>query len=72
MPLKGIPRVLTPDMLHALSSMGHGDEIVIADAHFPSSSVVKSSKCGTIEIRGDSCSSIPQLLEAILKLSLLG
>lgn len=32
MPLKGVPKCLTPDILHALSSMGHGDEIVLADA----------------------------------------
>lgn len=31
MPLKGIPKVLTPDILHALSSMGHGDEIVLGN-----------------------------------------
>lgn len=67
MPLKGIPKVLTPEILHALSSMGHGDEIVLADAHFPASSVSKSSKCGTIEIRADACNSLPYLLESILK-----
>ncbi|MDJ0978132.1 MAG: RbsD/FucU domain-containing protein [Erythrobacter sp.] len=33
--LKGIDPVLGPDLLHALRSMGHGDEIVIADANFP-------------------------------------
>ena len=68
MPLKGIPKVLTPDILHALSSMGHGDEIVLADAHFPASSVSKSSTVGTIEIRADACASLPHLLESILKL----
>jgi L-fucose mutarotase len=67
MPLKGVPKILTPEILHTLSSMGHGDEIVIADAHFPSSSVAKSSQCGTLEIRADACSSIPELLEAVLK-----
>ena len=30
MPLKGIPKCLSPDLLHALSSMGHGDEILLA------------------------------------------
>ncbi|KAK7464551.1 hypothetical protein BaRGS_00008015 [Batillaria attramentaria] len=50
MPLKGIPRVLSPDLLHVLSSMGHGDEIVLADAHFPSSSVCR---CGPKEVRAD-------------------
>ncbi|RNA19420.1 fucose mutarotase-like [Brachionus plicatilis] len=67
MPLKGIPKVLTPNILHALSSMGHGDEIVLADAHFPASSVAKSSNCGTIEIRADGCDTLPYLLESILK-----
>lgn len=33
--LKGISPVVSPDLLKALSEMGHGDEIVIADAHFP-------------------------------------
>lgn len=68
MPLKGIPKVLTPEILHALSSMGHGDEIVLADAHFPASSVAKSSTCGTLEIRADACDSLPYLLQSILKL----
>lgn len=67
MPLKGVPKVLSPEILHALSSMGHGDEIVLADAHFPSSSVAKSSNIGTLEIRADGCSSLPHLLESILK-----
>jgi len=32
--LKGIDPLLSPDLLHALAAMGHGDEIVIADANF--------------------------------------
>ena len=35
--LKGIHPLLGPDLLHAIRSMGHGDDIVIADANFPSS-----------------------------------
>ena len=35
--LLGIHPLLGPDLLHALQSMGHGDEIVIADANFPAS-----------------------------------
>jgi L-fucose mutarotase len=72
MPLKGIPKILTPDVLHALSSMGHGDEIVLADAHFPASSIAKSSLCKTIEIRADACDSLPHLLKSILKVFPLG
>ena len=47
--------------------MGHGDEIVLADAHFPAASVARSSQCGTLEIRAEGCSSLPHLLESILK-----
>ncbi len=37
--LKGIDRLLTPDLLFALASMGHGDEICLADANFPAASI---------------------------------
>jgi L-fucose mutarotase len=33
--LKGISPVVSPDLLAVLCRMGHGDEIVLADAHFP-------------------------------------
>jgi len=33
--LKGVHPLLHADLLHALASMGHGDELVIADANFP-------------------------------------
>ena len=36
--LKGISPVVSPDLLKALAEMGHGDEIVISDAHFPAHS----------------------------------
>ncbi|WBV44984.1 RbsD/FucU family protein [Pseudoroseomonas cervicalis] len=35
--LKGIDPLLTPDLLHTLCAMGHGDSLVIADANFPAS-----------------------------------
>ena len=34
--LKGLSPLLSADLLHALASLGHGDEIVLADANFPS------------------------------------
>jgi L-fucose mutarotase len=37
--LRGIHPLLGPDLLHALRSLGHGDEVVIADANFPSHSL---------------------------------
>jgi len=33
--LKGISPLLSPELLSLLHRMGHGDEIVLADAHFP-------------------------------------
>jgi len=36
--LKIIPEILTPDLLKILDEMGHGDEIVLADANFPAAS----------------------------------
>ncbi len=36
--LFGIDPLLSPDLLHALRAMGHGDEIAIVDANFPSTS----------------------------------
>ncbi|XP_047206829.1 fucose mutarotase isoform X2 [Girardinichthys multiradiatus] len=62
--LKGIPFVISPDLLYVLAKMGHGDELVLADANFPTSSICTS---GPKEIRADGLG-IPQLLEAILKL----
>src|SRR5918997_1758106 len=37
--LRGIHPILGPDLLHALRSLGHGDELVIADANFPACSL---------------------------------
>ncbi|MBQ8657962.1 MAG: L-fucose mutarotase [Clostridia bacterium] len=34
--LKGISKIISPELLKVLCEMGHGDEIVIADANFPS------------------------------------
>jgi len=32
--LKGISPYISPELLKVLAEMGHGDEIVLADAHF--------------------------------------
>jgi L-fucose mutarotase len=37
--LKNIASCLSPDLLKVLAEMGHGDEIVLADAHFPAHSM---------------------------------
>ncbi len=39
--LKGLDPLLGPELLAALRAMGHGDEIVIADANFPAASIAR-------------------------------
>ena len=61
--LKGIPKILSPELLKVLCEMGHGDEIVIADGNFPCESVGKNAKV----IRADGCG-VPEMLDAVLAL----
>lgn len=58
--LKGIPKVLTPEMLKILCEMGHDDEIVIADAHFPAEAIGK-------KVIQYPCISAPEMVEAVVK-----
>lgn len=39
--LRNIPPILSPDLLHSLAAMGHGDDIVIADANFPATALAQ-------------------------------
>lgn len=59
--LKGISPLISPELLRILSEMSHGDEIVLADAHFPGHSV------GQRVVRADGVPMVP-LLEGILQL----
>ncbi|WP_432663344.1 L-fucose mutarotase [Wukongibacter baidiensis] len=58
--LKGIPKIIPPQLMKILMEMGHGDEIVIADGNFPAESM------GQRVVRCDG-SDVPSLLEAIIK-----
>ncbi|MDF2987047.1 MAG: RbsD or FucU transport [Eubacterium sp.] len=58
--LKGIPSILTPELLKTLMEMGHSDEIVIADGNFPSGTFGKK----VIRLDGHG---VPEILDAILK-----
>ena len=42
--LKGIPKLLSPDLLKVLCEMGHADKIVISDGNFPAASVGRNAK----------------------------
>ena len=59
--LIGISPLLSPDLLAVLCRMGHGDEIVLADAHFP------GETCNPRVLRADGLK-IADLLDAILPL----
>ena len=62
--LKGIPKILSPELLKVLAEMGHSDRICIGDGNFPGTSIAKAK--GAVLIRADG-HGVPELLEAILK-----
>lgn len=57
--LKGIPSIISPELLKILMEMGHGDEIVIADGNFPAASIAQRL------VRSDG-NMVPEMLEAVL------
>ena len=59
--LKTLNVLHTPDLLHALASMGHGDEIALVDCHFPSVSVARR----LVRLDG---ASLPDAVAACLRL----
>ena len=59
--LKNVPKLLGPELLKILCEMGHGDEIVIADANFP------SANYGQRVIRADGISGT-KMLAAVLEM----
>lgn len=59
--LKGIPSILSPELLKILMEMGHGDEIVIGDGNFPAAAYAQR----LVRLDGHN---VPDILQAILKL----
>ena len=59
--LKGISKIVSPELIKTLCEMGHGDEIVIADGNFP------SANYGKRVIRADGISGAA-MLETVLSL----
>lgn len=59
--LRGIAPLLSPDLLHALAAMGHGDRLAIVDANFPAASHARR----LVLVPG---ADAPALLDAILSL----
>lgn len=60
--LKGISPLISPELLSAMYRMGHGDELVLADAHFPAETFGSN-----VVVRADGIT-VEQLLYAILPL----
>ncbi len=58
--LKGIPSILSPELLKTLMEMGHGDELVLADGNFPKF----AHPANVIRLDGHG---IPEILDAILR-----
>jgi len=59
--LKGINKIISPELLCILAKMGHGDEIVLSDGNFPGESIGKNV------IRSDG-TGVPELMRAVLEL----
>ena len=63
--LKGIPDIISPELLKTLHAMGHGDVLVIGDANFPADSVASAKGHKNIRCDGHRAT---DLLDAILQL----
>lgn len=59
--LKGIPPILSPELLMRLCEMGHSDFLVIGDGNFPGCTVGKNAHIVRCDGHG-----VPELLDAIL------
>ncbi|RGY99615.1 RbsD/FucU domain-containing protein [Clostridium sp. AM58-1XD] len=63
--LKGVPAVISPELLKVLHEMGHGDTLVIGDGNFPAASIAAADH--HINIRCDG-HRVTEMLDAILQL----
>lgn len=67
--LIGIDKRVTAELLYCLASLGHGDEIVVADANFPSHSTAEDTNWGTpIELPGMSATEAIELITQLMPL----
>lgn len=60
--LKGIPAILSPDLLKRLCEMGHSDRLVIADGNFPAESLGKNDHVVRLDGHG-----VQEILQAVLQ-----
>ncbi len=60
--LKGIPEIISPELMKTIMEMGHGDEICFGDVNFPAQSMGKDNRV----IRADG-HTVTDLLDAVLQ-----
>jgi L-fucose mutarotase len=58
--LKGIPRIMSPELMKILMEMGHGDELLICDGNYPKFGC--PDRCVRLDGHG-----IPEILDAVLR-----
>lgn len=63
--LKGIPAIISPELLKVLSEMGHGDTLVIGDGNFAAKSLADYNNHINIRMDGHGAE---EVLDSILKL----
>lgn len=63
--LKGVPKILSPELVKVLCEMGHSDVLVLGDGNFPGARYAKEG--GALFLRMDG-HGVPELLDAILQL----
>lgn len=63
--LRGIPTIITPELLKILDEMGHGDSLVLGDINFPAASMAAVNDHYAVRCDGPRSTA---LLDAILDL----
>ena len=64
--LKLVPSIFTPDALHALASMGHGDDVAIVDANFPAARVAARLGARLVHLSGVDAPSVLRAVPTLL------
>ncbi len=70
--LKGIDPLLPPELLKILAEMGHGDELIVADANFTAASLAREPGGGHKPLIRVPCTTVLRMTEAIVSLLPLG
>lgn len=65
--LRGLDPVLSPDLLHLLASMGHGDDLALVDANHPAETIARATRSGRlIRLPGLAMSRVARAILSVL------